>query len=39
VPANQQWYRNYVVGLIVADALERLHMKYPEPDLAGVVVK
>jgi len=39
VPANQKWYRNYVVGLVVADALERLHMKYPEPDLSGVVVK
>jgi len=39
VPSNQKWYRNYVVGLIVADALDRLHMKYPEPDLSGVVVK
>jgi PPK2 family polyphosphate:nucleotide phosphotransferase len=39
VPANQKWYRNYVVGLIVADALDRLHMRYPEPDLSGIVVK
>jgi PPK2 family polyphosphate:nucleotide phosphotransferase len=39
VPANQKWYRNYVVGSIVADALEGLHMKYPEPDLSGIVVK
>jgi polyphosphate kinase 2 (PPK2 family) len=39
VPANQKWYRNYVVGSIVVDKLERLHMKYPEPDLSTVVVK
>jgi PPK2 family polyphosphate:nucleotide phosphotransferase len=39
VPANQKWYRNYVVGSIVADKLERLHMKYPEPDLSTVVVR
>jgi PPK2 family polyphosphate:nucleotide phosphotransferase len=39
VPANQKWYRNYVVGSIVANRLKRLHMKYPEPDLSDVVVK
>jgi polyphosphate kinase 2 (PPK2 family) len=39
VPANQKWYRNYVVGSTIVEALERLHMKYPEPDLSGVVVK
>jgi PPK2 family polyphosphate:nucleotide phosphotransferase len=39
VPSNQKWYRNYVVGSIVADALDRLHMKYPEPDLSGIVIK
>jgi PPK2 family polyphosphate:nucleotide phosphotransferase len=39
VPANQKWYRNYVVGSVVADALETLRMKYPEPDLSGVVVR
>jgi PPK2 family polyphosphate:nucleotide phosphotransferase len=39
VPANQKWYRNYVVGSIIADQLERLHLKYPEPDLSAVVVK
>jgi PPK2 family polyphosphate:nucleotide phosphotransferase len=39
VPANQKWYRNYVVGLIVADTLDRLHMRYPEPDLSGIVIK
>ena len=39
VPANQKWYRNYVVSSVVADALKRLKMKYPQPDLSGVVVK
>jgi len=39
VPANQKWYRNYVVGTIVIDALKRLKMKYPQPDLSGVVVE
>jgi PPK2 family polyphosphate:nucleotide phosphotransferase len=39
VPANQKWYRNYVVGSVIADKLESLHMKYPEPDLSGVVIR
>ncbi|HEV7766226.1 MAG TPA: polyphosphate kinase 2 family protein [Thermoanaerobaculia bacterium] len=39
VPANQKWYRNYVIGTIVVDALKRLKMKYPQPDLANVVVE
>jgi PPK2 family polyphosphate:nucleotide phosphotransferase len=39
VPANQKWYRNYVVGLTIAETLESLHMKYPEPDLSGVEIK
>ena len=38
VPANQKWYRNYVVGSVIADALAALDMKYPEPDLSGVVI-
>ena len=39
VPANQKWYRNYVVSSIVADALKRLKMKYPQPDLSNVTVE
>jgi PPK2 family polyphosphate:nucleotide phosphotransferase len=39
VPANQKWYRNYVVGSVIADMLESLHLKFPEPDLAGISVK
>jgi PPK2 family polyphosphate:nucleotide phosphotransferase len=39
VPANAKWYRNYVIGSIIADALESLDMKYPAPDLTNVVVE
>jgi PPK2 family polyphosphate:nucleotide phosphotransferase len=39
VPANQKWYRNFVVGSVVTDALERLHLTYPEVDLPSIVVK
>ena len=39
VPADQKWYRNYVVSAIVVDALKRLKMKYPQPDLSNVVVE
>jgi PPK2 family polyphosphate:nucleotide phosphotransferase len=39
VPANQKWYRNYVVGSVVADTLRGLQLRFPEPDLSAVVVK
>jgi PPK2 family polyphosphate:nucleotide phosphotransferase len=39
VPANEKWYRNYIVATALVDALERLNMKYPRPDLSGVVIK
>jgi PPK2 family polyphosphate:nucleotide phosphotransferase len=39
VPANAKWYRNYAVGTAVAEALERLDMKYPDVDLSDVVVE
>jgi PPK2 family polyphosphate:nucleotide phosphotransferase len=39
IPANQKWYRNYLVGSIVADTLDKLHLKYPKCDLSGVVVE
>jgi PPK2 family polyphosphate:nucleotide phosphotransferase len=38
VPANQKWYRNYIVGSVIADALERLDLKYPKIDLSGITV-
>ena len=39
VPANQKWYRNHLVGSIVADTLDKLHLEYPKCDLSGVVVE
>ena len=39
VPANVKWIRNYIVGSVIADALASLKMKYPQPDLKGVVVE
>jgi PPK2 family polyphosphate:nucleotide phosphotransferase len=39
VPANQKWYRNYVVGSIIAETLDKLDMKYPDPDLSGIKVE
>ncbi|MFP5285025.1 MAG: polyphosphate kinase 2 family protein [Thermoanaerobaculia bacterium] len=40
VPANKKWYRNLVVATILVDALEKLDMKYPEPeeDLDGIAI-
>lgn len=40
VPANKKWYRNLVVATILVDTLEKLEMKYPEPeeDLDGIVI-
>ncbi len=39
IPANHKWYRNYVVGAIVSEALETLGMRFPEPDLSDEVVE
>ena len=39
VPANHKWYRDHVVGSIVAEALEKLHMAYPKCVVSNVVVK
>ena len=39
VPANQKWYRNHVVGSIIAETLNKLRLKYPKCDLLNVVVK
>ncbi|MBN2303164.1 MAG: polyphosphate kinase 2 family protein [Anaerolineae bacterium] len=32
VPANKKWYRNLVISNTIVKALERLHMRYPEPE-------
>lgn len=41
VPANKKWYRNLVVATVLVETLEKLGMRYPEPeeDLDGVVVE
>jgi PPK2 family polyphosphate:nucleotide phosphotransferase len=40
VPANHKWYRDLVVSTILVDALERLHLSYPElpPAYRGIKV-
>lgn len=32
VPANAKWCRNLIIGTIIVDALDKLDMKYPEPE-------
>ena len=39
VPANQKWYRNHLVGSIVAETLDGMRLKYPKCDLSHVVVE
>ena len=39
VPSDHKWYRNYVVGKAVVEALEGLKMSYPELDLSGEKVE
>ena len=40
VPANHKWYRDYVIAQTVADALEKLDLKWPKPreDLSKIKV-
>jgi len=41
IPANKKWFRNLAVSKIVAETLEALKMKYPEPafDVSKIVVR
>jgi len=41
VPANRKWYRDLVISSVLVETLEKLDMKYPEPDenLDGVVIE
>jgi PPK2 family polyphosphate:nucleotide phosphotransferase len=41
VPANRNWYRDYVVATIVVKAMEDLHLKWPKPreDLSKIKIK
>jgi polyphosphate kinase 2 (PPK2 family) len=33
VPANHKWYRNLVIARTIADTLDAMDPRYPEPDL------
>lgn len=41
IPADRKWYRNLVVSRILVDTLEKLDMRYPNPeeDLEGIVIE
>ena len=41
IPANRNWFRNLAVAEILADTLDELDPRYPEPteDLSGVIVE
>jgi PPK2 family polyphosphate:nucleotide phosphotransferase len=41
VPANHKWYRDLVISSVLVETLERLNMKFPEPEenLNGVVIE
>lgn len=41
VPADDKWYRNYVVGQLVRDTLVELDLDYPpaDPNIADIVVE
>ncbi|MGH9273204.1 MAG: PPK2 family polyphosphate kinase, partial [Acidimicrobiales bacterium] len=32
IPADKKWYRNWAVATILVEALERLHLTWPEPE-------
>lgn len=38
VPSDAKWYRNYVIGSVIVDALEKLNMKFPKIDLSDVKI-
>jgi PPK2 family polyphosphate:nucleotide phosphotransferase len=39
IPANKKWYRNHLIGTILAHQLKQLDLKYPDCDVSGVVVE
>jgi polyphosphate kinase 2 (PPK2 family) len=41
IPANNKWFRNYLVAELVVQALDDMRLKYPPPsvDLSKVVLK
>jgi len=39
IPANKNWYRNWVVANILVETLESLQMKYPQPEVGLEKIK
>ncbi len=41
VPANHKWYRDLIISTILVETLEKLDLKYPQPEesLEGVVIE
>ncbi|WP_299428523.1 AMP/ADP-polyphosphate phosphotransferase [uncultured Meiothermus sp.] len=39
IPANKNWYRNWVVASILVEALEGLQMSYPQPEAGLDTIK
>ncbi len=33
IPANKNWYRNWLVSRILVETLEGLGMQYPQPEI------
>ncbi len=41
VPANRKWYRNLVISQVIVNTMEKLRMKYPQPEegLDSIVIE
>ena len=39
IPAEQRWYRNLLVVQALVDALEKLRLRYPEPDFDPAAIQ
>jgi PPK2 family polyphosphate:nucleotide phosphotransferase len=39
IPANKKWYRNHLVGTILAETVERLDLEYPECPDSKIVIE
>jgi len=39
IPADKKWYRNYLVGRILRETLEKMALRYPQPDFDPKKIK
>jgi PPK2 family polyphosphate:nucleotide phosphotransferase len=39
IPANKKWFRNHLVGTVLADTLEELGLKYPDCEVSQIIVE